>query len=197
MARNKKLKISGIGVPNFLIWLTGFYHAKKGIVEYTDDNAVIRSPYLCSCRNRFIEYKERVFSETEAVLESISRERVLLESKIEIEEEKYNTYCRKLELLQSPTSGNEYRAKIQLEAMKDEQSLLVLEIKARICELSEREKNTKSATLHLLEANLSKLKAKAYVYISGIQSASSINGVYLELNDSVSESFQNLLPANA
>ena len=197
MADLRRIKIRGMWTPNYIIWLKGFVHGKRKIVSFDgEDNKKIRSPYLYERRYLFIEYREKLLRELEEQLLPLKREISDAQVKIYVNQEKLTVIKKKLTCLEVPVTGNEFRVKIKLEVLEEQLEFAIAEEKSCIEKLEENEKELNLLAKHLLEANVSREFAKAYVYIAGVQRSLNNSNCYLKADDYTKEVYQDLIPVS-
>lgn len=191
MKKLRKLHVRKSWVPNYIVYFKGFLHAKKGMASV--ENETIRSPYLLERRFAYSEYKEKLVRESEEILRPMKQELFKVEVDKKLLEEKEGIIEKRLSKLLEPKSGNECRMKLQLEQEKEKCSLNIAELEAKMQEVEENIQLTKQLTMHLLEQNLAFLQSKAYVYISGVESALKNSRYYLDKEDAVRDVFAGLM----
>lgn len=198
MRNLKRIKVRGIWIPNYVIWIKGFIHGKRKIVSLDgEENKKLRSPYLYERRYAYAEYREKLTREAETQMIPLRKEISSVAVKVSVAQEKLNVVKNKLDFLKNPVTGNERRAKIKLEKSKEQLELAIAEEKSQIEEIQENIKLIGLLTSHLLEQNLSREQAKAYVYVTGIQRSLKDKNYYLKADDYAKEVFQDLIPANS
>lgn len=195
MKKLEKIRIRGAYVPNCVIWLKGFIHAKHQIVSWEGESPkIIRSPYLYGRRYAYIEYREKLLRMAEELVEPLRTKSFEIMAQKNVDEEKLQVVLRKIEHIGSPSTGNECRARLALDAEKEQLVIKISEEDARRQELVEQINLLELRKEHLLEENLSVLLRKSYIYLTGAQSRCKSTNYYLKKEDYAKEVFQDLLP---
>ena len=197
MKKLEKIKVKGKWVPSFVIWIKGFIHGRKRLVVLSGvDNKEIKSPYLLERQYAFIEYKEKLFKETERQLlplkENINKE------EMEKSVNKNNLYILELKLedVKFAITGNECRAKLKMEKNREDLERKIAVSDSKITELNEKIDLLEKLSNHLFEQSLANEKSSAYVYVTGAQRGLKNNDFYLNKEDYVNELYSNVLVCN-
>lgn len=193
MKKLKRLHVRKCWVPNCVAYAKGVLHAKRRLVSV--ENGTIRSPYLLERRFSYAEYKEKLLHQSEEILRPMKQQKFKVELERSLLVEKKEILDNKLSKLAEPKTGNECRAKLQLEKERETHLLEIAEAEARMQEIEENIQLTKQLTLHLLEQNLARLQSKAYVYISGVEAGLKDSRYYLDKEDAVRDVFAGLMPS--
>lgn len=197
MKKLEKIRFRGAHVPNSWIWLKGFIHGKQGIVSWEGDfKRIIRSSYLYEGRYAYIEYKEKLLRLTQEQIEPHRTKSFEIQAKKNMDEEKLQAVQQKIESLDSPVAGNEYRARLVLDAEKEKLLMAISEADAVSKGLTEKITFLETKREYLLEEKLSILLRKSYIYVTGAQSSCKSKGFYLKSEDQIKEVFQDLVTVN-
>lgn len=192
MHKMEKIKVRGSRIPNFIFYLKGKIHSKRGL--FTIESETVRSPFLLGMRYGYSEYREKLLKTEEEILLPMKTELSKVEVENKLELEKLEIIEVKLSKLKDPCSGAECRRKIQLEKDRENTVLKLAEVQAKMQQIEENIMLTKQLAMHLLEQNIALLQSKAYTYILGANGRMEKSKYYLETKDISRDIFGDLLP---
>lgn len=193
MRKMEKIKVRGLRIPNFIFYLKGRIHSKRGL--FTIESETVRSPFLLGMRYAYSEYREKLLKTEEEILLPLKMELSKVEVEKKLESEKLEIIEVKLSKLEEPCSGAECRRKMQLEKDKENTVLKLAEVHAKMQQIEENIMLVKQLAMHLLTQNLALIQSKAYTYILGANGRMEKNKYYLESKDITRDIFCDLIPS--
>lgn len=196
MRRLKRVKMSGFYTPVVCFYIKGFMHGKDGMVSLEGENGkTIKTAYLLKQRYTFIEYSSKLLLKRDEILKPLNQKLYELNSQRVIDEKRLNDVEEKLVAFEKPSNGSEWRAKAELQKVREELAIKLTSDNTTIEELSGRINLITECTEHCLHQKLAKMQSQAYTYILGVQRSTRSEGYYLEGSDYSKEVYQDLLPA--
>ena len=194
MERKKlsRIHMKGRFIPSFVLVIIGYVHMKLNMVENEGNQYYLtKSPYLLKIRHQYLEYTKRMHMKTSELVHPIQKKlldmgaekTILLNRRAELERKEGT-------LGSSQESGNEIRALIAIQKLKDENVEALAQTDAAIVELEKEIEGIREHERLSVERMLEVAISKAYSYIEGCQKAGRAKSFYAKSEDHDEQLFQ-------
>lgn len=194
----KRTRVRKSWLPDFVIYLKGCYHVKKKMIFFHEINdgkgKIIHTAHLHERRSSYEEYCQKLKRKAELMKAELHQKRASINADIKINTEVMDVLQKKLIPVENPMFWNEYRLKKNLEKRIEELQQMLTESNARMAELDEKEKKINAEVGCLLVQHLDRERARAYVYLAGVNQCMKTGEYCIKNDDFKIGAFENLNP---